>query len=74
MVLFPRKKQKEPESYDRESLRPVIRVSICTGERVAGFREKNSGRFREVQLIRSDCDLREFMERYGISEIPPEEY
>ncbi len=74
-MLFSRLKKKKPtQDYDREALRPVIRVSICTGEEVAGFRELKTGKFREVQLLREDGDLEDFMTRYGIREIPPREY
>ena len=72
-MLFSFRKKKQL-TYDREQLRPVIRVSICTGEETAGFRDLHTGKFREVQLIRSDRDLREFMELYGISQVPPREY
>ena len=54
-------------SYDRESLRPVIRSSICTGERVAGFRNVHTGIFGDVMLIRGERDLEEFLQMYGIS-------
>lgn len=54
-------------SYDRESLRPVIRSSICTGERVAGFRNVHTGKFSDVMLIRGERDLEEFLQMYGIS-------
>lgn len=57
-------------TFDRERLSPVIRESICTGEQTAGFRERTSGRFHEVMLIRSDADLAQFCKAYGIS---PEE-
>ena len=72
-MLFPWKKQKKApaETYDRERLEPVIRSSICTGEKVAGFREKDTGRFREVSLIRSAVDLDAFQKKYDIEgEIP----
>lgn len=72
-MLFPWKKQKKgpAETYDRARLEPVIRSSICTGEKVAGFREKDTGRFREVSLIRSAADLDAFQKKYGIEgEIP----
>lgn len=66
--MFRRKKEKR--DYDRENLRPVIRSSICTGERTAGFRNVHTGKFTDVMLIRDDRDLEEFLETYGIS---PEE-
>ena len=55
------------ESYDPVRLTPVIRSSICTGEKTAGFRENDTGRFREVMLLSSPADLAAFKERYGIT-------
>lgn len=43
--------------------------SICTGEQVAGYTNLRTGKFEEAMLVRDDRELREFMERYGISEI-----
>lgn len=53
--------------YDRENLKPMIRASICNGEQVAGFKNKHTGKFSEVMLIRNDADLAEFLEKYGVS-------
>ena len=65
--MFFRKKA-EKRKYDSENKKPVIRVSICTGEQVAGFRDIHNGRFEEVMLIRNGKDLDEFRKRYSISE------
>lgn len=73
-MFFFRKKEAPTEDYDRENLRPVIRVSICTGEEVAGFRNLQTGKFTDIQLIRDRRDLQEFMDRYGLKEEPPREY
>ena len=52
---FWKKKAAKPEyPYDPETERPVIRASICTGEQVAGFKNKTTGAFREIMLIRSE--------------------
>lgn len=67
MRLFGKKATIPHEAYDPEQLTPVIRSSICTGEKTAGFREKATGRFREVMLISSPADLAAFRERYGIT-------
>lgn len=64
-MLF--RKKREKKSYDRENQRAVIRSSICTGERVAGFENIHTGKFTEVMLIRGDPDLEEFLETYGLS-------
>ena len=53
--------------YDRENLKPVIRSSICTGEKVAGFQNVNTGKFEEVMLIRDNKDMDEFLTKYDIS-------
>lgn len=60
------KKMKTVE-YDRENLKPVIRSSICTGEKVAGFQNVNTGKFEEVMLIRDNKDMDEFLTKYDIS-------
>ena len=69
-MLFFKKKKKDPIPWDHETLKPVIRCSICTGEQVAGFMNKKSKDFREVMLIRNKADLDEFMEKYGIENEP----
>ncbi|MCR5073511.1 MAG: aspartate dehydrogenase [Clostridiales bacterium] len=70
MAMF-RKKRKVLE-YDAEHQKPIIRCSICTGEKTAGFKNLQTGRFTEVVLIRTDEDLEEFKRLYGISEIEKE--
>ena len=71
-MLF-RKRQKTLD-YDRERLRPVLRASICTGETAAGFRDKQTGKFTEYALIRTEADLEEFLRTYGLTrdEVPTE--
>ena len=68
-MFFPRKKRKVKE-FDRDRLRPVIRCSICTGERTAGFQDLKTGKFTEVMLIRSQADLEAFRAEYGLEDIP----
>ena len=62
----------EAPPYDPEKEYPVIRASICTGERVAGFRDRHSGSFKEVMLIRTPEDEREFKETYGVEDLKTE--
>ena len=63
--MFGRKKT-EQIRYDAELEQPAVKTSICTGERVAGFIEKKTRHFREVQLIRSDRELTEFCAACGV--------
>ena len=49
---------------DRES--PAVRSSICTGEKVAGFVDKETGRFHEVMLIRTPDDMAKFKSQFHL--------
>ena len=60
-------KRKPKRTFDDTVLTPVIRCSICTGEQVAGFRDKETGRFEEVMLLRTPEDLEAFRQKYGIT-------
>jgi hypothetical protein len=64
MGLFSRKKP-EPPRFSLEEYEPVLRQSICTGERTACMRERATGRLREVQLIRDEKDLEAFCAACG---------
>lgn len=65
--MFFRKKQDVQEKrFDREKEIPVIKSSICTGEQVAGFKDKQTGHFREIMCIRSEKERSDFLEEYGI--------
>ncbi|WP_242831987.1 aspartate dehydrogenase [Butyrivibrio sp. VCD2006] len=58
--------------FDPDKQIAVIKCSICTGEQVAGFRNKEDGHFTEVMLIRDDNDLEKFKEIYKLDEIKKE--
>ena len=58
--------------FDPETQTAVIRSSICTGEKVAGFKNKKDGHFTEVMLIRSPEDEKIFKETYGVETIRTE--
>lgn len=74
--MIGRKKSKTVNirKYDRENEIPVIRSSICTGEQVAGFKDKKTGHFEEVMLLKNGEDREIFIRTYGIepSEIKKE--
>lgn len=50
------------------ALRPCIHISICTGEKVAGFKNTSTGKFHDIMLIRNDKDLKQFLKEYHIKE------
>ena len=63
------KKRPASRSYDPTEMRPVIRSSICTGERVACMRERGTGRLHELMLIRGEEDIAAFCRRYRVEEM-----
>lgn len=54
-----------PLDYDREAFEPVIRSSICTGERTGCLRHRVDGRLREIMLLRSEADMEEYCRLVG---------
>ncbi|MBR5358554.1 MAG: aspartate dehydrogenase [Clostridiales bacterium] len=58
--------------FDPGTQYAVIRSSICTGEKVAGFKDKKGGHFTEVMVIRSADDERRFKEIYGLDSVRTE--
>jgi len=71
VMLF---RKKNIKTYDSSVCRPVLHKSICTGETTAGFKDLSGGAYHEVMLIRSEEDLKKFMEAYGLQEKPETEY
>ena len=50
----------------------VIRSSVCTGEKAAGFRDAEGKHFTEVMLIRSRQDEERFKAIYGLDSVKVE--
>lgn len=73
MKIFGHKKKQEPSvQFDPETQYAVIRSSICTGEKVAGFKNKADGHFTEIMLIRTSADEKKFKETYGVETLKVE--
>lgn len=73
MRLFGKKKVATPiVEYNPEKQRAVLKCSICNGEQVAGFKDKQTGHFTEVMLIKNGQDLDAFMEMYDLSAVTKE--
>ena len=64
---------RETIPFDSREQYAVIRSSICTGEQVAGFKNRENGHFTEVMLIKSPEDEKRFKEIYDL-EIVKKEY
>ena len=65
-------KESKHLTYDKETQKPIIRCSICTGEQVAGFKDLHTGKFSDIMLIRDEKDLQNFKDMYGVTEIGKE--
>ncbi|MDE7274196.1 MAG: aspartate dehydrogenase [Lachnospiraceae bacterium] len=70
--MFKKRTQIQKLSYDKEKQIPILKCSICNGERVAGFKDIHTGKFEEVMFIRNDKDLAEFKEKYGVETVGKE--
>ena len=72
VYMFGKKKMTPSLQFDKDHYHAVLKCSICTGEQVAGFKEISTGKFHEIQLIRTANDLDEFRKMYGVDEITKE--
>ncbi len=58
--------------FDPNKQCAVIRCSVCTGEKVAGFKNLEDGSITEVMLIKNDEDLNRFKKIYHLEEVKKE--
>ena len=66
--MFRKRSKKQKITYDKTGKIPVIRASLCTGEKVAGFKDEKTGKFDDLMLIRNTSDLAEFLSLYDVAE------
>ncbi len=66
------KNLRENTKFNPDTQYAVIRSSICTGEKVAGFKDRKGGHFTEVMLIRNPDDEKRFKEMYGVDSVKVE--
>ena len=69
---YEKKEDTSRYDYDPEKEKPVIRASICNGEQVAGFKNRENGEFHEVMMIKDQNELKEFMRQYGLDHVDKE--
>ena len=58
--------------FDPSKQCAIIRCSICTGEKVAGFKSLDDGSITEVMLIKNDDDLKRFKKIYHLDDVKKE--
>ena len=67
MSFFDRKKKSTVSNpYPLDKFEPVIRSSVCTGEKTACMKDRESGKLHEVLLIRDKEDLQNFADGIGV--------
>ena len=66
MLHLKLRKKEETLTFDPDKFEPVIRSSICTGEKVAAFRNRETGHLTEIMLISSEKDMERFRSLCGI--------
>ena len=71
-VPYYEKNLREKIPYDPETQYAVIRSSICTGEKVAGFKNKKNGQFTEVMVIRTPEDEARFKKIFDLETVKTE--
>ena len=72
MGMFFKKKVKTDITkieYDPEYMEAILKCNTCNRDRVAGIKDKRTGEFTEIATIRSDTDLLDFKNTYGIEHI-----
>lgn len=71
-VSYYERHMRESLPFDPNKQYAIIRASICTGEKVAGFKNKDDGHFTEVMIIRNLDDKKRFMNIYGLETVKTE--
>lgn len=66
------KNLREKIAYNPKTQYAVIRSSICTGEKVAGFKDKKGGNFTEVMVIRTPADAERFKKIFELTDVKTE--
>ena len=69
-MFFGKKKIAKPSfEFHKEIHQAVLKCSICNGEQVAGFKDKETGHFTEIMCIKEPADLEKFRMMYGVDSI-----
>ena len=67
-LFFRRKREETRPAYDPQRQQPAVRRSICTGEMTGGLVDRDTGRFHELELLRTREELRSFCAKMGVTE------
>ena len=63
--MFGKNKKQNNNMNELMKGRPALRISICTGEKTAGFIDNETGHFHDLYLISSTRELEIFCKKAG---------
>lgn len=66
MGLFHRHRAPVPQNGAFTEKDVAVESSICTGETLIGFREKDSGRLQQAVVVRSEKDIARFYRQHHL--------
>lgn len=69
MFFFHHKEKPAKIAYDPSVKVPALRCSICTGEQVTGFKNLQTGKFEDYELVRTAEDVEAFMQACGVQDL-----
>lgn len=64
--MFFKNKKQNLKTYDKAHQIPTLKRNLYTGEKVIGFKEIETGKFKEIQLVQSEEDVKQFLREYQI--------
>jgi hypothetical protein len=66
MGLFTKPKKHKSVPAECEGMEVRVMSSTCTGEKTIGFYNRNTRELMYIELVRSQADIDDFYEKYGI--------
>lgn len=70
MSIFKRKARVDQEiSFDPSHMEAILKCNTCNSEQVLKLKDITTGETTEIAYIRYEHELREYMDRYGITDI-----
>lgn len=67
--MFKKKKTIPAYTFDPNREKPIIRCNVYTGEKIAGFKNIETGKFIEMMLIQSEQDVAKFRSDYHLGDV-----
>ncbi|MBR1422831.1 MAG: hypothetical protein IJ571_05250 [Ruminococcus sp.] len=66
MGIFTKPKKHKSIPPECEGMEVKVMSSTCTGEKTIGFYNRNTRELMYIELVRSQADIDDFYEKYGL--------